>query len=471
MSLQRTIGNRAASRHIRMRQVRPSVQRFGEDEHKAIGDRARGDVQFRLAPMVNMTYGDMVAMGDYFEDVDEIASLMKHEGIGKGTRGEVYYALFVRIRGEDESRSMGEWFDESAKKAVKERFLTLAAKNIKHFPNPRTGDEKLDVGTKLKRHDSLGRGIGEAATYRDGHLRAVRRAVELGRAGQPVGGALAIDAFAAHFLTDSFSASHIRTPRESIQEYWQAKVPDFHQRFAGWLTDTLATFISHAGAEYQRAAPGWLVRSNVKEKVDNLLKGMPPLNFGDMISGAVHDNDGQRGVVVEVEGRRLRLVGDNRLLAHAEDTETQRTDAETTMGLAVKAVSRSAAEIDRAYAMAQAGSSLEAVVEMLTKEGRGLFAAERMIPRPVPDDKLSPADQSLRWSFSTLEELLEDPRMRRALRIFANNKVHMFDSIMDAPGIPEVAKEGLQLMVAGPMSSTDTATVVNLFHAILSHEP
>jgi hypothetical protein len=52
VSRQRPIGNRATSGHIKMRRV----QRFGENEHKAIGDRAKGDVQFRLAPMVNMGF-------------------------------------------------------------------------------------------------------------------------------------------------------------------------------------------------------------------------------------------------------------------------------------------------------------------------------------------------------------------------------------------------------------------------------
>jgi hypothetical protein len=68
-----------------------------------------------------------------------------------------------------------------------------------------------------------------------------------------------------------------------------------------------------------------------------------------------------------------------------------------------------------------------------------LFAAERLVPTPVPDEKLTPADRSLRWHFDTVDELLQDKRMRRAITTFANNKAQMFDTIMDNPKIDDVA--------------------------------
>ena len=45
-----------------------------------------------------------------------------------------------------------------------------------------------------------------------------------------MGEALAIDGLACHFLTDAFSASHARTPRSSIEDYWDKKVPDFDEQ-------------------------------------------------------------------------------------------------------------------------------------------------------------------------------------------------------------------------------------------------
>ena len=48
-----------------------------------------------------------------------------------------------------------------------------------------------------------------------------------------------MDAFACHFLTDMFSASHTRTPRSSIEAYWDKKVPNFEQRLEKWLADEI----------------------------------------------------------------------------------------------------------------------------------------------------------------------------------------------------------------------------------------
>jgi hypothetical protein len=42
---------------------------------------------------------------------------------------------------------------------------------------------------------------------------------------------------------------------------------------------------------------------------------------------------------------------------------------------------------------------------------------------------------------------------------------------MDNPKIDGVAKQGLQVMVQGPMSSSDPNTVIGLFRKILQHAP
>jgi hypothetical protein len=470
LALQRAVGNAALARVLSPPER--TVQRFAELEHKAIGDRAVGDVRYRLSPLVEMTHGDLVAMGDYFSSVDEIASLAATPGRRKGTLGEIYYALFVSVRGEDETKLMGEWFDESAKEAVNERFYKLAATNISHFPNPYAGDEKLDPRTKAKRHDEPGQAVGEAATYRDGHVRAIRRALELGKARKPIGGALAIDAFAAHFLTDAFSAGHLRTPRIPVQEYWKRKVPNFYQRFQRWLADTMAEWIDHNGAQWQQAAPMGAKRSAALDAVRDALKSMPEMSFGDVIGLAVHDYDSDRGVLVELNGKRMRMVGDGRLLdPEGDDDPAQAKAAHDTMDLAVKAVQASTADVEKAHDLGRAGSDLDAVVARLTSGGKGLFLAERLVPRPVPDDQLTAADKALRWHFDTVEELLQDKRMRRAITIFANNKAQMFDAIMDNPKIDKVAKQGLQVMVAGPMSSSDPNTVIGMFRKILRHAP
>jgi hypothetical protein len=168
--------------------------------------------------------------------------------------------------------------------------------------------------------------------------------------------------------------------------------------------------------------------------------------------------------MVTVGGKKMRMVGDGKLLSHDGD-------AQTTMDIAVKAVQSSERDVERAYEMAAGGADLDAVVAALTKEGKGLFLPERLVPEPVPDDQLTEADKALTWAFTDVDTLLQDKRMRRALTIFANNKASMFDAVLDDPSIDEVAKQGLQLQVRARMESTDTNTTVGLFKEILAHAP
>ena len=329
----------------------------------------------------------------------------------------------------------------------------------------------MDPRTKAKRHDKKGP-VGEAATYRDGHERAVRRALELGKAGQPIGGALAIDAFYSHFLTDAFSAGHIRTPRVTVVNYWQKKVPDFNPRFMNWLGDTVAQWVSHNGSQVEQAAPRSTVRKGARQAVKDALKKMPEMSFGDVVGLAVHDYDSERGVVVKIGGKKMRMVGDGHLLdPEGDDDPATVKAAQQTMDIAVKAVQASERDIEKAYDMGAAGNDLGSALAALTHEGKGLFLAERLVPVPVPDSELSEADKSLTWAFEDPEELFKDKRMRRALTIFANNKAAMFDSIMDDPSIEEVAKQGLQVMVREPLESTDPNTIIKLFREILAHAP
>ena len=55
-----------------------------------------------------------------------------------------------------------------------------------------------------------------------------------------------MDAFACHFLTDMFSASHTRTPRSSIEAYWDKKVPGFDELLVKWLADEVALAVNRS---------------------------------------------------------------------------------------------------------------------------------------------------------------------------------------------------------------------------------
>lgn len=176
-------------------------------------------------------------------------------------------------------------------------------------------------------------------------------------------------------------------------------------------------------------------------------------------------------MIVRVGGKRVRVVGDGKLLPGEDAGAAEVKAAGTTMALAVKAVQASVADVEKAYQLGKGGADLDSVVARLTKDGKGLFAAERLVPEPVPDAELTKADKALHWSFDTVEELFEDPRMRRAITIFANRKAQMFDAVMDNPKFDSVAKQGLQVMVADRMLSSDPNVVIALFREILARSP
>ena len=348
LALQRAGGNTAVARLL-AGAARPArqLQRFEEQEHKAIGDAAMGDVAFRISPLVQLTYGDIVALGDYFHGVKEIEGLIKRPGSGKGTIGEIYYAVWVKVRGEDEKKYMGEFFDETAKEAVVARFYKLAGSNIGHFPNPEEGDPARPPQDKDRRHDKDGAPVGAIATYRDTHVQAITRAVELGAAGRPITEALVFEAFGDHFLTDAFSAGHVRTPRKSVREYWDAKVPGFAERLERWMAEQVSTHLDHAGNQPEQVAPHGFKRTKALEGIKKALAVAGSITFGDLVSGAVHDYDSQRGVVADIDGERVRLVGDGGLFAKDPSTGQWSTPskAKDTMQAATRAVKAGVDEV------------------------------------------------------------------------------------------------------------------------------
>ena len=81
LALQRAAGNAATTRLIGG--VRQSIARFGEPEHKGIGDAAR-NMRWRLPGSklfkdLELTFGDWVALGDWFENIDDIRKIMRGE--------------------------------------------------------------------------------------------------------------------------------------------------------------------------------------------------------------------------------------------------------------------------------------------------------------------------------------------------------------------------------------------------------
>ena len=200
------------------------------------------------------------------------------------------------------------------------------------------------------------------------------------------------------------------------------------------------------------------------EKVDDALnaKGVA-LSFGHVVVGAIHDYDNVAGVKATVGNEEVTLYGDKNL---------GRGDEER---LAVAAVQASVAEIDEAYRLGSAGVPAGEIPGTL-KAGLGpvyatdgLFAAERMLPKAVPDDgtgggSLDPArglvesGPSVPWQFGSYQELLADASFAVALNIFGVNKAgELADVVKDQP---EKAQRVLEERVTSRLRGGQAVEVV-----------
>jgi hypothetical protein len=431
---------------------RQVLARFGEPEHKGIGDQARPDLRWRLPGAklfkeLELTFGDWVALGDWFEDVNAIKRILRNEperGAQRDTVGQLYYTVIVKIRpaneaaqAEAEKKYMDVLFTKRDKAEVENRYADLKTRNIKHFPNPLVGDTALSTLEKATRRRN-GKPFGALAQYRADHIDAINLAISAGQLGEErlAGEALAIDGFACHFLTDAFSGSHARTPRSSIETYWDGKVPGFKERLVNWLADEVtyavdtdpSGFLEWLGGRLDNA-PFHVVRTQARKKVRPVV---PDLGFGDLVGLVVHDWDGahgpnRHGPLVEVSGQRFHLAGDDALLPAvgklrnvSSDSglrsvlkDSKRSGAERTFAGATLAVRASVADVERAYELAKKGDKRNEVIKALTGKD-GLFAPERLIPKVVPDGRQPEDDRMPKWDYATVEELLASTKIKAA---------------------------------------------------------
>jgi hypothetical protein len=513
LQLQRTAGNAATTRLIGA--ARRSVARFGEPEHKGIGDAAV-DRRWRLPGSklfkeLELTFGDWIALGDWFENVGDVKRIMRGEpladegdvkivkpdkaGHRPDTVGQLYYAVLVKIRPKTEGERqdvekayMGTLFTPVDKEAVEERYARLKTRNIKHFPNPLTGDTELGTAEKATRRRE-NKPFGAIAQYHADHQDAVFLAMSAGQLDDDglLGEAIAMDGFACHYLTDAFSASHTRTPRSSIEAYWDKKVPGFEQRLEKWLADEIAFAVQRSPSgllEWLGAtvgAPFNLVRKKAREKVKPVV---PALSFGDVVGLVVHDWEGAHGPLVDVAGQRLRTVGDDGLLPVLKtfakpptDSQLKATlrnqkgkDAERTFAGATLAVRASVADLELAFDLARKKRKRKDILASLTGKD-GLFASERYIPRAVPDSKQPEADRMPKWDYATVDELLADSKIRAALPESAKKVAEPFEDTIKHLDASKAVKDQIQLAVVNPLKSGDVHQIGAWVKSVIDYSP
>jgi len=488
------------------------VQRFTEPGHKLIGDAAFGIEPLKLGEL-EMTFGDAVALGDYFGSFEIVRDLAKKPGKGRNSKGLVLYVLWEKIHKHKQSK-LGEWYDKDAVFQADQISRSLDSKNISHFPNPQSGDPARDPLQKNQRVTRDKKPFGAAATYRQAHEQAMEISYINGTHQQGNDDALLADGFACHFLTDSFSASHLRTPRDSIKVYWDKKVPGFRQKLINWLADQIdrqplssigpvnlaMRFFAITGFPFVKT-PNSTVRSAAVTQLSLLLSG-GDFSFGDVVSLIVHDAEGAAGVEASIDGKHLTLAGDKNLVRETpadpldpagDQVYSFNSDnvASQTAEAAIAAVKASIEDIHDAYfaglpenlgtlGLGYAGfgdlsrTTHHKDFNTMKKDAlgrRNLYRAELLVPTAI-DDKALPADKkTLPWMQESAEGLLDpgNAAIGKALVAFGAGEAKEFqDRLKTMTDLKPEHRAVLERVLIAPLASGDANLIRTLLKSILA---
>lgn len=360
------------------------VAEFEGREHRAVADAGVGGGSTSLvcesAPKA-LGVGEVVAMaGDYFASYDQMRELAR-SSMG---RAQLAHARWLATApGLGATGSAEPTGDLSAIQAVRDRAARLAAGNISHFS-------------------------AEGANWREyssWHAKALSDAVGArpGRDDRLWRQALSKEAFGLHFLTDAFSAGHVRTPRGDIQVWYAKRYPGSKP-----LIDYLAEFMFDRLAQRNKIpASGLMFSGRARETIAEQIReragaAADVYSLGDIVSLALHDFDGNGLNVVsqgDFRGRPVpggyhwRAIGDGRLPLRPPGTSvgTSRTGTkpnEDTWRMAVAAVKASVRELDQVHtAGLRAGAGKlsaplrsDIIRRTLAADGQSAFAARLFVP-------------------------------------------------------------------------------------------
>jgi hypothetical protein len=389
------------------------------NEHRGVGDAASGGALVNVggsSPQERfwLSFGDVMALsGDYFrpgpsassrdDTGNHIATLFSlaripgEQGARAGTRDEIVCALHVMTVDEafvDRRFEPGGEYAQfiprregptrDVERRVRDRYLILAATNDDHFAAPGGSTHDAPGG-------SMAFGSAPLA-YRRLHEVALEEACRLGRVGGDASQALAREAAAQHFLTDAFTAGHMRTPVAQIRRFWRARYPTFWEELRGRVAaDTVATLRKLAWAI--RLLPERFLYDATLTAVRRRTDPYPQLSVGDFLARLFHDWDNTHGLTID--GGDI-VFGDG----HVHEGATRR--------LAVAAARAGIDDIEAAFDLGGAGNRLTGeplyrAVRAATGAGDRLFRPESMIPRP---SALNPPQN---WRAADLESLWDGP--------------------------------------------------------------
>jgi hypothetical protein len=343
-----------------------------------------------------LTYGDLLAFGgDHFKDFAELAG----ETSSAASRSRL---TKLRYLTENETTLHPAYEDAATiSKEYAERYKNLALENVSHFSGG---------GTAL-------------TTWQDLHRQAVVNALEAGEHGDSgaLARAYAGNAFADHYLTDSFSSGHIRVPREQVIIFYKKLAGEVFHHIIDHVSARLGTRIfellqadywrvQQFGNEGDRQDAITRVRARVMASIA-AAGGMAKVEeqFGLYLAGAVskimHDRENTLGLEVvskrHPEGwtaygdAKLEEVDNAKNLAYmTEAVQVSKQDLLTAFRIGVEVLAR--------HGKAPAQPAVDAAMAELTKQVGPPFAALEFVPNPASGVPPLPS-----WQWGKLDKFME----------------------------------------------------------------
>jgi hypothetical protein len=374
-----------------------AVEQFSGPEHMQIGDAASRGASSSIAYGASgklLTFGEVVALaGDYFATYDELRDMAR---CPRG-RAEIAWA---RWHGLDLPKADEPRVDDALKRAAIDRYYLLASRNVSHF--------------------SAGGSAWPA--YVLWHGKAIADALEAGQRSDKAvwRRALTKEAFGDHFLTDMFSAGHVRTPRAAIREWYSRQVPDSTERLLRYM----AKFMYDRLDERQQLPTlawlfSWITKRVMARKIETLGgEAVRSFSLGDIVSLALHDHDNKGlQVVSDVDPSGRKVAGGHPWTALGDSHLHSGEHGPKTAKMATAAVGTSLHELQRVRdAGAKIGTRAVSLAERSAAVKRALggptFAARGFVPREdrssTANVPLVPADggkSPLEWRWGQLGDV------------------------------------------------------------------
>lgn len=362
------------------------VDRFESPEHLKIGTKAFGDYLTDLNLGTDrepeyLTYGEMVALaGDYFESLDEMRRLASRPQGQDKIRWARWKALYEKSKPEPN-------IAPALKKEVMDHYYTLAARNFSHFS---AGGTALD-------------------SYRDYHWQALVKAYDSGYNNDRLswGEAMTIESFGAHYLTDMFSAGHVRTPRQAIKTWYADNFPNSIPQFVTYIAQYMHTFVANAHPYLGFTGEVFGVSDEPALEATIRELGGPALNafsLGDIVSVGFHDRDSEGlQVTSEVDQSGKKVKGGFRFRATGDTHLSESSDTED---MAVAAVRASLADLE---AVRKIGAE---VLHIGVYSSRRIQAIEAIQPfqaeRFIPKEDTSAANIDMNWHWGNFNKNMRD---------------------------------------------------------------